>query len=631
MIDTDKRFKRTASKFLDELTIKFAGDSGDGIQLTGQKFAELASNSGETVKTMPDFPAEIRAPVGTLGGVSGFQIRTGTDSIYTHGNKLDVLVVMNPASLKRNTDNLKENGIIVVNQDTFTEKNLAKAGYEQNPIDDGCLDAFRVFPVSISKLTLLALKGSGLSRKEMDRCKNFFSLGLICWLFPKPTKEVEHWIAAKFKNSSLLAQANLSVFQAGWNYGETEELFATNYRISNPELNERPAGSSFVTGNKAIASALVKSARKAGIKLFLGGYPITPATEVMQELLKHQDKDVIAFQAEDEIAAIGTALGASYTGALGATCTSGPGLALMGEFINLAVMTELPLVIIDVQRAGPSTGVPTKTEQSDLFQALWGRNGESPIPVLAASTPQDCFNVTVEASRIAIKYMTPVIVMSDLYLSAGTEAWVEPELDDLPEIAANFFAKGEGYAPYRRDLETLARSWAVPGTPGSIHIVGGLEKNGESGAVSYDPDDHEQMTYLRAKKIAGISNDISLGRTYGDKDAQLLLVGWGSTYGAIMEATEQLQASGYKVACTQIRHINPIPNGFGELLKRFDNVLVIENNLGQLWMKLRAEYLLDLKKLCKVQGSPFNVIEITTHVRTILTDESLAVSEGEAL
>ncbi len=351
----------------------------------------------------------------------------------------------------------------------------------------------------------------------------------------------------------------------------------------------------------------------------------------MQELLKSQDKDVIAFQAEDEIAAIGTALGASYTGALGATCTSGPGLALMGEFINLAVMTELPLVIIDVQRAGPSTGVPTKTEQSDLFQALWGRNGESPIPVLAASTPQDCFNITVEASRIAIKYMTPVIVMSDLYLSAGTEAWIEPELADLPEIATNFVGEDEDYAPYRRDPKTLARSWAVPGTPNSIHIVGGLEKNGETGAVSYDPDDHEQMTYLRAKKIAGISADISLGAVYGDKEAQLLLVGWGSTYGAIMEATEQLQASGYKVACTQIRHINPLPNGFDDLLKRFDKVLVIENNLGQLWMKLRAEYLLDLKKLCKVQGAPFNVIEITTHVQTILDDKSLFTIKGEAI
>ncbi len=627
--DSDKRVKRTDNQLLEELTIKFAGDSGDGIQLTGQKFAELASNAGEKVKTMPDFPAEIRSPIGTLGGVSGFQIRTGNDNIYTHGDKLDVLVAMNPASLKRNYLNLKDNGIVIVNQDTFTESNLEKADYQLNPLKDGSLAAYRVFPVSITKLSMNALKGLGLSRKEMDRCKNFFALGLICWLFPKPTSEVERWIESKFINRPELVQANLKVFHAGWNYGETEELFATNYQINKTQKAQYQDGARFVTGNAAVALGLVKAARKAGIKLFLGGYPITPATEIMQELLRYRDEDVIVFQAEDEIAAIGSALGASFTGALGATSTSGPGLALMGEFINLAVMAELPLIIVDVQRAGPSTGVPTKTEQSDLFQAMWGRNGESPIPVLAAITPQDCFDITIEAARIAVKYMTPVMVMSDLYLSAGAEAWVEPSYNDLPEISANFVSELDKYAPYRRDPETLARAWAIPGQAGKEHIIGGLEKKGESGTVSYDPDDHEKMTLLRVQKIAGISSDIVLPEIFGDKNAKLLLVGWGSTYGAIREATQTLVKQGLKVACVQVRHINPLPDGFGQLLKQFEQVLVLENNLGQFWMKLRAEYLLDLKKLCKVQGSPFNVIEITTHVEAMLAKSKLEKSEAD--
>ncbi len=620
MSDIEKRKKTTRNELLEELTIKFAGDSGDGIQLTGQKFAELASNAGEQVKTMPDFPAEIRSPLGTLGGVSGFQIRTGGDGIYTHGDKLDMLVTMNPASLKRNIDNLKENGIIIVNQDTFTNKNLQKAHYHLNPLQDDSLAAFRVFPIQITKLTMNTLKGMGLSRKEMDRCKNFFALGLICWLFPRPTKEVERWIESKFNERPLLAKANLKVFQAGWNYGETEELFATNYQIKKNDKQHYEDGARFVTGNSAIALGLVKAARKAGIKLFLGGYPITPATEIMQELLRYRDEDILVFQAEDEIAAIGSALGASFTGALGATSTSGPGLALMQEFINLAVMAELPLVIVDVQRAGPSTGVPTKTEQSDLLQALWGRNGESPLPVLAATTPQDCFDITIEAARIAIKYMTPVIVMSDLYLSAGSESWVEPSYNELPEITPNFVSEHEKFAPYRRDPKTLARYWAIPGKMGTNHIIGGLEKNGETGAVSYDPDDHEKMTHLRAQKIAGISKDIARPEIIGDKNAHLLLLGWGSTYGAIMEATEVLLEKGYPVACLSVRHINPLPDGFGELLKQFKQVLVLENNLGQFCIKLRAEFLLDLKKFSKVQGSPFNVIEITQHVEAMLID-----------
>lgn len=610
--------KKTSNEVVGELTIKFAGDSGDGIQLAGQKYAELASNDGEIVKTMPDFPAEIRSPIGSLGGVSGFQIRTGTEGIHTHGDELDVLVAMNPASLKRNLDNVKTNGIIILNQDTFNDKNLKKAQYEVNPIKDDSLDAYRVFPVSVTKLTMNALKGLGLSRKVMDRCKNFFALGLICWLFPRPTTEVESWIKSKFKNRPELAEANLKVFRAGWNFGETEELFATHYTVKQNDKMIKKEGSRFVTGNAAVALGLVSAARRAGIKLFLGGYPITPATEVMQELLKYRDDDVVVFQAEDEIAAAGSSLGASFAGALGATSTSGPGLALMQEFINLAVIAELPLVIVNVQRAGPSTGVPTKTEQSDLLQAMWGRNGESPIPVFAAATPADCFDVTVEAAYIAIKYMTPVIVLSDSYLSASAEAWVEPSLNSLPEIKTNKVADDENFAPYKRNPDTLARAWAVPGMEGLEHVTGGLEKNGEAGGVSYDPEDHQMMTLLREQKIAKISSEIAMPGLQGDADAELLIVGWGSTFGAIVEATEVLNQKGHKVACLQLRHINPLPDGLGELLKRFDKVLIAENNSGQLWIKLRAQYLLDLMKLSKVQGMPFNVHEIVAQVDAIL-------------
>ncbi|RLA04674.1 MAG: 2-oxoglutarate ferredoxin oxidoreductase subunit alpha [Gammaproteobacteria bacterium] len=617
--DIVEEVKSNGRKAVGDLTIKFAGDSGDGIQLTGQKFAELASNAGEMVKTMPDFPAEIRSPIGSLGGVSGFQIRTGSEGIHTHGDELDMLVAMNPASLKRNVENVKTNAIIIVNQDTFTDKNLKKAEYEVNPLEDNSLDAYRVFPVSVTKMTMNSLKGTGLSRKVMDRCKNFFALGLICWLFPHPSSEVESWIKTKFKKRPELVDANLKVFQAGWNYGETEELFATHYTVKQNKKLIKKEGTRFVTGNTAVALGLVSAARRAGIKLFLGGYPITPATEVMQELLQYQDDDVVVFQAEDEIAAAGSSLGASFAGALGATSTSGPGLALMQEFINLAVIAELPLVIVNVQRAGPSTGVPTKTEQSDLLQAMWGRNGESPIPVFAAATPADCYDVTVEAAYIAIKYMTPVIVMSDTYLSASAEAWAEPNINSLPDIKVNKVAEDVEFAPYRRNPETLARAWAVPGMEGTEHVTGGLEKDGDKGGVSYNPDDHEMMVNLRAQKIANISSEIALPGIQGAEDADLLIVGWGSTYGAITEATEDLNEAGHKVACIQLRHINPLPDGLGDLLKSYDKVLVAENNNGQLWIKLRSEFLLDLQKLSKVRGMPFNVNEITERVETLLS------------
>ncbi len=623
--DIAEEVKPTTTKLIGELTIKFAGDSGDGIQLTGQKFAELASDAGEMVKTMPDFPAEIRSPIGSLGGVSGFQIRIGSEGIYTHGDDLDMLVAMNPASLKRNIENVVHNGIIILNKDTFNEKNLKKALYDTNPLEDHSLDAYRVFPVSITKLTMNSLKGMGLSRKVMDRCKNFFALGLICWLFPRPTSKVESWIKTKFKKRPELAEANQKVFQAGWNYGETEELFATHYTVKQTNKLIKKEGSRFITGNAAVALGLVAAARKAGIKLFLGGYPITPATEVMQELLQYQDDDVVVFQAEDEIAAAGSSLGASFAGALGATSTSGPGLALMQEFINLAVIAELPLVIVNVQRAGPSTGIPTKTEQADLLQAMWGRNGDSPIPVLAAISPADCFDVTVEAAYIAVKYMTPVMVLSDTYLSASAEAWVEPNINTLPDIKVNKVAEDVEFAPYRRNPETLARAWAVPGMEGNEHVTGGLEKNGDLGGVSYDPNDHEMMTNLRAQKVANIASEIALPGLHGDDDANMLILGWGSTYGAITEATDELNEKGHKVACIQLRHINPLPNGLGDLLRKFDNVLIAENNSGQLWIKLRSKYLLDLHKLSKVRGMPFNVHEITEQVEALLSQSA----EGE--
>ncbi len=624
----EKRVKPTNVELFEELTIKFAGDSGDGIQLVGQKYAELASVAGETVKTMPDFPAEIRAPAGSLGGVSGFQVRSGATGIFTHGDGVDMLLVMNPAALKRNLISLKKQGIIIVNQDTFSQKNLAKAEYQENPLNDGSLADFRVFPVSMTKLTMEALKDTGLSRKEKDRSKNLFALGLTCWLFSRPMAQVEDWIKRKFTKQPELATANCTVLNAGWNYAETETRFTTNFTIKKSISAPASDSTRFVTGNQAIALGLVKAARTAGIKLFLGGYPITPASEVMQELKLYRDDKVIVFQAEDEIAAVGAALGGSFAGALGATSTSGPGLALMSEFIDLAVMAELPLVIVDVQRAGPSTGIPTKTEQADLLQALWGRHGESPIPVLAATSPRDCFDMTIEAARIAIKYMTPVILMSDLYLSSSAEAWVEPDDSNIPQITPRFVSEHEPFAPYRRDPETLARAWAIPGSPTGMHIAGGLEKNGEGGAVSYDPADHEKMVNLRARKIAGIATDIDLPEVFGDKKADLLLIGWGSTYAAIMETTQKLNSCGMKVACIQIRHINPFPQGLGEVLNQFDKVLVVENNMGQLWTKLRAEYLLDLKKLSKVQGLPFSVHELTQHVENELIDSDPATQNS---
>jgi len=610
MKDTVKPSVANDTPELDEVTIKFAGDSGDGIQLAGRQFARVSSVAGGYVKTRPDFPAEIRAPVGTLAGVSGLQIRTGKQRLHTAGEQLDVLVVMNPAALKVNRDDLAVNGILIANADSFKGANLDKAGYQLNPLEDGSLAGLRVFAVRITTLTRGALKGLPLGRKQMDRCKNFFALGLICWLFHRPLESVQAWVEGKFGAVPDLLEANLRALQSGWNYGETSQSFATSYHMQS--VAEAVDDAEPMTGNAAIVLGLRHAARGAGLRLFMGGYPITPATEILQQLSACRQHDVVVFQAEDELAAIGAAVGAAFAGALAVTATSGPGMALKAEFTNLAVMTELPLLIFNVQRGGPSTGLPTKSEQGDLLQALFGRNGESPLVVLAAQSPRDCYHITREAARIAVKYMTPVIVLSDLTLASGAESWVAPA---EPEPGQPGFAKdAKGFAPYAREAVTLARPWAIPGTPGLEHILGGLEKSDGAGTVSYDPANHEKMVRLRAQKIAGVARDIPPLTVHGDAHSDTLLVGWGSTHGPIMEAVEALAKDRVGVAALSLRHLNPLPRELGDILRRYQKVWVVENNLGQLCRLLRAEYLLDLKPLCKVTGLPFKASEIVAAI-----------------
>jgi len=612
------------AQVFDDITIKFAGDSGDGIQLAGVQFARLSGEAGEAVRTLSDFPPEIRSPAGSLGGVSGFQLRTGGEHVRTAGDLVDLLVVMNPAALKINLDQVRPNGIIIVNETAFKGGALERAGYEASPLDDGSLKQWRVFPVPIAKLTRTALKDLKLSNKEKDRSKNFFALGLICWLFPRPTEPVERWIERRFADRPELAEANGRAFRAGWNYGETTEHFVSPLKVRDQHRLTRAGVYRFVNGNTALSRGLIQAARRAGVSLFLGGYPITPATEIMQTLSLERSRDVRVFQAEDEIAAIGAAIGASFAGALGVTSTSGPGLALMAEFIDLAVIAELPLVVINVQRAGPSTGIPTKTEQADLWQALYGRHGESPLPVLAAATPRDCFDTAVEAVRIALAHMTPVIVLSDLSLASGAELWCEPGLDELPEMTVRRPRSAEGFKPYQRDPETLARPWAVPGMAGFEHVTGGLEKGGESGAVSYEAENHEAMVRLRADKIARVARGYPALELYGDPAAGLLLVGWGSTRGAICEAVDRLRQSGHAVAGLGLRHLNPLPEDLGAILRRHDQVVVIENNLGQLRQCLRSEYLVDARALNKIQGTTFRVSEITAHAESLLKEGAVS-------
>lgn len=603
-------------KTLEEVTIRFAGDSGDGMQLTGGQFTTTTAFVGNDLATLPDYPAEIRAPAGTLAGVSSFQIHFGAKEIRTPGDQCDCLVVMNPAALKVYLKCLKDGGTIIANADNFTEKNLKLAGYESNPLEDGSLGRYQYFSIEISKLTQNALADMNLSPKLVDRTKNFFALGLSYWMYNRPIEPTLKWIKEKFHNQPDLIEANTRVLKAGYAYGETTEIFTTRYEVEPAQL---PAGRyRSITGNEATAWGLMAAAKKANLELFLGSYPITPASEILQELSKYKNYGVKTLQAEDEIAGITSAIGAAYGGALAATTTSGPGMALKTEALGLAVMLELPLVVVDVQRGGPSTGLPTKTEQADLLQAIYGRNSEAPIPVLAASSPANCFDVTFEAARIAIKYMTPVIVLTDGYIANGAEPWLIPKLSDLPDISPKFATNPSTFQPYSRDEISLSRPWAIPGTPGLEHTIGGLEKSHIYGNISYDPDNHDFMVKLRAKKIANIANDIPPATIFGDLSGELLIVSWGSTLGAIRTAVENKRYQGKSVSHLHLNYLNPLQKNISEILNNFKKILVPEINLGQLLKILRSNFLVDAEGFNLVRGLPFRAIEIENKIDEIL-------------
>jgi 2-oxoglutarate ferredoxin oxidoreductase subunit alpha len=604
-------------KTLEDVTIRFAGDSGDGMQLTGTQFTNTAASLGNDLSTLPDYPAEIRAPAGTTYGVSGFQVRFGSLDILTPGDTCDVLVAMNPAALVTNLKLLRKGGTIIVNEDAFIDKNLRLAGLDHNPLDDDMLSGYQVHRVAISKLTSSALSDMNLSQRFVDKTKNFFALGLMYWMYNRPLDQSIKFIEEKFGGKDPeVAEANLRVLKAGYNYGDTTEIFTTRYEVKPAKLP--PGKYRNIMGNVATALGLIAAAKKAGLQLFLGSYPITPASDILHELSKYKEFGVKTFQAEDEIAAVCAAIGASYTGALGVTSTSGPGLALKTEAIGLGIMLELPLVVVDVQRGGPSTGLPTKTEQADLLQAVQGRNGEAPLCVLAATTPADCFNAAYEASRIAIKYMTPVICLTDGYLGNGSEPWLVPNVKDLPAIPVNFVKDPSTFMPYARDEKTLSRPWAIPGTPGLEHRIGGLEKEDVTGNISYDPDNHDRMIKLRAAKIERIVDDIPLQDVEGDKEGKLLVVGWGGTYGAIRSAADSARARGLSVSHAHIRYLNPFPRNLGEILYRYENILVPEINNGQLIKLLKAKYLVKAVPFNKIKGLPLRAEEIEEAIDSIL-------------
>ena len=618
-INTQRSTSESRSKPVSELenvVIRFAGDSGDGMQLTGTEFTKSAALEGDDISTFPDFPAEIRAPAGTLAGVSGYQVHFSSQEVFTPGDQPDVLVVMNPAALRINLPDLAPGGILIVNTGTFTAQNLEKVGYKSNPLNDGSLSGYQAYAIDISRQVTLALEGVGLSAKEVARCKNFYALGLMFWLYSHPTEREEKSIRQKFQKNPQLAEANVKAFRAGYNFGETTELFTSRFLV--PPAPIEPGTYRHITGNEAAAIGFVAAARLSGLPLFYGSYPITPASDILHTLSMYRHYGVTTFQAEDEIAAVTAAIGAAYAGAIGLTGTSGPGLALKGEAIGLAVMTELPLVIVDVQRGGPSTGLPTKTEQADLLQAMFGRNNECPVAVVAPATPVDCFQMAIEAVRIATRHMCPVIYLSDGYLGNGAEPWKLPDIASLPKIDVAFRTDPEGFYPYLRDPETLARPWAIPGTPGLEHRIGGLEKEDVTGNVSYDPLNHEHMVWTRAEKIARIAHEIPDAEVYGDPSGDLLVVGWGSTYGAITHAVKILRHGGHRVSSMHLRYLNPMPANVGDVLARFRRVLVPEMNLGQLLMILRAKFLVDAVGLNKVQGRPFKVSEIVMKAEDLL-------------
>jgi 2-oxoglutarate/2-oxoacid ferredoxin oxidoreductase subunit alpha len=601
---------------IEKAVIRFCGDSGDGMQITGSQFTNTVALYGNDLATLPDFPAEIRAPAGTLPGVSGFQVHFSSNDVYTPGDSVDALIAMNPAALKTNIADLKPNGILIVNLDDFGETDLRKAQMTANPLEDHSLDGFRLFPVELTKLTRAALRDLGLDNKTVDRCKNFFALGMCYWLYNRSLDTSQRWIDDKFKSKPALVQANRTAMQAGYSYCEATEAFQITYEI--PPAKLAPGVYRNISGNTALAMGFVAASQKAGIPLFLGSYPITPASDILHELSGYKNFGVITFQAEDEIAAITSAIGAAYAGALGITATSGPGMALKTEALGLAVAVELPLVICDIQRGGPSTGLPTKTEQADLLQAMFGRNSEAPIPILAPATPGDCFWIALEASRIAIKYMVPVIILSDGYLANGAEPWPIPSVADLPDIPVHFETNPVDFQPYRRNPETLARPWAIPGTPGLEHRIGGLEKQDVTGNVNYEPLNHERMVRLRAEKVAAIVQDVPDVVPAGDPSGDLLIVAWGSTHGPVTAALKAQREKGRRIGHVHLRYLNPLPKNLGEILGRYDKVLVPEMNMGQLVMLLRAKFLVDAQGYNKIQGKPFKQSEIERKIEEIL-------------
>jgi len=609
---------------LDRVVIRIAGDSGDGMQLTGDRFTQETASFGNDLSTLPNFPAEIRAPAGTLPGVSSFQLHFADHDILTPGDRPDVLVAMNPAALKANLVDLPKGGTIIVDTHDFTDRALARIGWTSNPLEDGTLDSFTVHAVDLTQFTLDALAGTSLSRKDAGRSKNMFALGLLSWMYSRPVEGTLQFLRQKFASRPDIADANITAFKAGWNFGETTESFAVAYEVKPAPL---PAGVyRNITGNMALSYGLIAAAQRAGLPLFLGAYPITPASDILHELSKHKRFGVRTFQAEDEIAGIGAAIGAAFGGSLAVTSSSGPGIALKGESIGLAVSLEIPLVICDIQRGGPSTGLPTKTEQSDLLQAMFGRNGEAPVPIVAAQSPADCFAAALEAVRIALCYRTPVFLLSDGYLANGSEPWRVPNVADLPDISVRFATEPNGadgtFLPYLRDPDTLARPWAIPGTPGLEHRVGGIEKADRTGNISYDPDNHDFMVRTRQAKVDGIARTIPpLTVDDPDGDARVLVIGWGSTYGTIGAAVRRVRRAGYAIAQAHLRHLNPFPSNLGTVLDGYDKVVLPEMNLGQLATLIRSKYLVDIISVTQVRGMPFRAADLAEMLQGVLTHE----------
>jgi 2-oxoglutarate/2-oxoacid ferredoxin oxidoreductase subunit alpha len=607
---------------LDHVIIRFAGDSGDGMQLAGDRFTQETAVFGNDLSTLPNFPAEIRAPAGTLPGVSSFQLHFADHDILTPGDAPDVLIAMNPAALKANIRDLPRGGDLIVNTDEFTKRNLTKVGYQASPLEDGSLERYHVHAVPITSMTVKALESFDITRKDAERAKNMFALGMLSWLYDRPADGTLAFLKAKFASKPEIMQANVAAFQAGWNFGETTEAFSVRYEVKPAAL--APGTYRNISGNTALAYGLVTASQLSGLPLFLGSYPITPASDILHELAKHKRFGVRTFQAEDEIAAVSAALGAAFGGSLGVTSTSGPGMLLKAETIGLAVSVELPLIVCDIQRAGPSTGMPTKTEQADLLQATFGRNGESPVPIIAAASPADCFNMAIEAARIAVKYRTPVILLSDGYLANGSEPWRIPEVASLPDLSSEFsFAAAEeatgDFQPFLRDPQTLARPWAIPGTPGLEHRIGGIEKADLTGEISYDPDNHDRMVRLRQAKVDGIAADIPpLAVDDPDGNARVLVIGWGSTYGSIGAAVRRVRGAGHPVAHAHLRHLNPFPPNLGEVLRRYDKVLLPEINLGQLALLLRGRFLVDVISYNRVRGLPFRAAELAGVIEDVI-------------